>query len=285
MYKDVIINISDKTGTIVYGVLNLKNQEKVPLAVHNVLGSGLYWRYLGLIKDGTYKDQYALTPMTSFDLGFEWIPECLIEVIDKYADTLTNVLIKEGRRGEIKMEIKDSGEKRTFETGSVRDKRDGKGRCDLLPACALLRVAKHYEAGGKKYGDRNWEKGQPIGDLLDSGIRHLLNYMDGQADEDHLAAAAWNILGAIWMEEKKPEMQNIPSRVAEKSPDFDYDILGAIEERKIAKWEVWKISDGDHNTHEEGAKCSICGYTYYIASGSLEKLSTYCPGCNSRMSL
>ena len=31
------------------------------------------------------------------------------------------------------MEIKDSGERRTFWTGSVRDVSEGKGRCDLLP--------------------------------------------------------------------------------------------------------------------------------------------------------
>ena len=33
----------------------------------------------------------------------------------------------------VSMEIKDSGQRRTFETGSVRDISEGKGRCDLLP--------------------------------------------------------------------------------------------------------------------------------------------------------
>ena len=31
------------------------------------------------------------------------------------------------------MEIKDTGERRAFSTGSVRDVSEGKGRCDLLP--------------------------------------------------------------------------------------------------------------------------------------------------------
>lgn len=31
------------------------------------------------------------------------------------------------------MEIKDSGERRIFETGAVRDAAEGRGRCDLLP--------------------------------------------------------------------------------------------------------------------------------------------------------
>lgn len=33
--------------------------------------------------------------------------------------------------------IKDSGERRVFETGAVRDCAEGKGRCDLLPLCAV----------------------------------------------------------------------------------------------------------------------------------------------------
>lgn len=108
--------------------------------------------------------------------------------------------------------LADSGGRREFDTGAVRDMEEGKGRCDLLPACALLRLAKHYEAGAQKYDDRNWEKGIPISVMIDSAMRHLLKYMDGQDDEDHLTAVAWNILGAMWMEEKKPDLQDIPSR-------------------------------------------------------------------------
>ena len=99
-----------------------------------------------------------------------------------------------------------------FDTGAVREDKTGKGRCDLLPMCALLRLSKHYEAGSTDHGERNWEKGIPMHSFMDSAIRHLFKYMDGQNDEDHLCAAAWNILGAMWTEEKKPEMQDIPTR-------------------------------------------------------------------------
>ena len=108
--------------------------------------------------------------------------------------------------------IKDSGNRREFDTGAVRDMSEGKGRCDLLPACALLRLAKHYEAGAQKYESRNWERGIRISVMIDSGLRHILKYLDGQTDEDHLVAAAWNLMGAMWMEEKHPELQDIPSR-------------------------------------------------------------------------
>ena len=105
-----------------------------------------------------------------------------------------------------------------FDTGAVREDKTGKGRCDLLPMCALIRLSKHYENGSKDHGERNWEKGIPMHSFLDSAIRHLFKYMDGQTDEDHLCAAAWNILGAMWTEEKRPEMQDIPSRLASSSP-------------------------------------------------------------------
>lgn len=98
--------------------------------------------------------------------------------------------------------IKDSGRREDFQTGSRRDIRDGKGRFDLLPARAIRRLARHFEAGGKKYGDRNWEKGQPISRYMDSALRHAFSYLEGQRDEDHLIAAAWNLMCAADTEER-----------------------------------------------------------------------------------
>lgn len=101
--------------------------------------------------------------------------------------------------------VKDSGDRREFDSGAVRDMAEGKGRCDLLPAAALLRLSKLFEAGARKYGERNWEKGIPLWSFIDSAMRHLLKYMDGQDEEDHLRAATWNLLCAMWTEEKKGE--------------------------------------------------------------------------------
>lgn len=109
--------------------------------------------------------------------------------------------------------IKDSGERTVFPTGSVRDMHEGKGRFDLLPMCVLLRLARHYEAGSLKYGDRNWEKGIPCHSYADSAMRHIAKYMDGWKDEDHLIAAIWNLCGLAWTEEKHPELMDIPARL------------------------------------------------------------------------
>lgn len=103
-----------------------------------------------------------------------------------------------------------------YETGAVRDT-GGKGRMDLLPMCALLRISRHMENANTHYPERNWEKGLPMHSMIDSALRHLAKYMDGQMDEDHLCAAATNLLMALWTEEKRPEMQDIPSRVPQGS--------------------------------------------------------------------
>lgn len=109
--------------------------------------------------------------------------------------------------------IRDSGQRTSFGSGAVRDLHQGKGRCDLLPMCVLLRLAKHYEAGALKYEERNWEKGIPAHSFADSALRHIFKYMDGYTDEDHLIAAIWNLCGLAWTEEKKPELMDIPARM------------------------------------------------------------------------
>lgn len=158
------------------------------------------------------------------------------------------------------MEIKDSGDRRNFETGAVRDIAEGKGRCDLLPlkevgtllyndmvlynvgnyvvsgdsrfiyqaieefcahcelklTTAILEVSKHYEAGSKKYAERNWEKGIPLHCYIDSGVRHYLKFLRGDDDEPHDRAFIWNMLGALWTQTNKPELVDLPFKEIEK---------------------------------------------------------------------
>ena len=46
-----------------------------------------------------------------------------------------------------------------------------------------------------KTGDRNWEKGLSSARCFDSGIRHMVRYINNDRSEDHLAAALWNLAG------------------------------------------------------------------------------------------
>ena len=116
--------------------------------------------------------------------------------------------------------IKDSGERTDFSTGAVRDMHEGKGDMVSLPNAAILRLSKHYEAGAKKYGRWNYTKGIPCSSFLDSALRHLFKYLDGWDDEDHLAAAAFNVLGAMEMEAHHPDMNDLPNRAGKRC--FNY---------------------------------------------------------------
>lgn len=109
------------------------------------------------------------------------------------------------------MEFKKD-ERREFSTGAVRDKADGKGRYDLLPWGAIHALAQHCERGAIHYGERNVDQGIPQHSLIDSGIRHLSLYIQGDAEAHHLVAALWNIAWAVEQEIKRPEMIDLPER-------------------------------------------------------------------------
>ena len=114
--------------------------------------------------------------------------------------------------------LKDSGAREEFTTGSRRDTREEKGRYDLITPLGLRRVALIYERGAAKYGDRNWEKGQPIMRYLDSALRHISSHIEGLRDEDHLGQAAWNLLGALHTEEAIT--RNLLPPELDDRPDF-----------------------------------------------------------------
>ena len=107
--------------------------------------------------------------------------------------------------------IKDSGERTEFSTGAVRDIKRGVGRMDLLPWYGIMEVSKHCEEGAEKYGEHNVDKGIPLHSLCDSAARHLAKFIAGETDEDHLRAAAWNLLWALNQRKTHPELDDLYS--------------------------------------------------------------------------
>ena len=163
------------------------------------------------------------------------------------------------------MELPDSGVRKEFSTGAVRDITEGKGRCDLLPLdvieriidwhnswgerddsrptvfesvqyfidsgdtnhlvtaicrfvddafqCdvhgAIIELSKHYEDGAKKYSPNNWKLGIDLHCFIDSAMRHYLKYLRGDKDEPHDRAVLWNLVGAIWTHNSRPEMNDM----------------------------------------------------------------------------
>lgn len=157
--------------------------------------------------------------------------------------------------------IKDSGERRTFESGAVRDIQADKGACWMLPLdevkdifeivksvhpdmfyifreiaqyirtkdsnkiynaiilfcdirkwsipTMLLELSKHFEEGAEKYDAFNWCLGIKAHCYVDSAIRHLLKWADGQTDEPHDRAFVWNLFCLLWTVHNRPECDDI----------------------------------------------------------------------------
>ena len=98
-------------------------------------------------------------------------------------------------------DMKDSGERRQFSTGAVRDVVTGKPRPELVSPIMMERLAAWLAKGAVKYSDRNWEKAIPLSQSLGSLMRHTLSWMLGRTDEDHLAAMVCNAMFLIHTDE------------------------------------------------------------------------------------
>lgn len=93
----------------------------------------------------------------------------------------------------MQVNMKDGGERVQYgKDGAFREPHRGKGRYDWISPFALRRLAFWAEAGGIKYGGRNWERGMPYEHPMDSLMRHTNDYRRGDRSEDHLAAIACN---------------------------------------------------------------------------------------------
>jgi len=118
--------------------------------------------------------------------------------------------------------LKDSGEREKYDTGAVRDIRNGKGRYDLIPPILLKRLALLYEKGAVKYNDWNWSLGIKNSRCMDSALRHINQYREGYRDEDHLIQAIFNLTVIIYnldMIEKgllPDELNDLPTFIKEE---------------------------------------------------------------------
>lgn len=108
--------------------------------------------------------------------------------------------------------IDDSGGRITYGDGmAMREPSTGKGRYDLVSPFATRRLAEWMELGAEKYAPHNWEKGIPFSRYVDSAKRHLDKFVMGLDDEDHLAAAAFNIFAIMHHQELgQDELDDMP---------------------------------------------------------------------------
>jgi len=106
--------------------------------------------------------------------------------------------------------IKNMSKVRKFKTGAIRDNDENKVNfIETISWTAFNRYAKYMTGKATKYGRGNFKKGIPIESYEESLIRHIDKYLrnkyengDDEKNEDHLAAAVFNLFGIMHEEEK-----------------------------------------------------------------------------------
>jgi len=98
--------------------------------------------------------------------------------------------------------LQDSGSRRSFNTGAVRDAAEDKPRPDLICPFAVERLGWQLKHGAAKYAERNWEKGMPQSVILASLERHIMRFKQGDYSEDHLAAIMFNAMALVSQDER-----------------------------------------------------------------------------------
>lgn len=104
-----------------------------------------------------------------------------------------------------KFVTKDSGKRKEFASGMVRDLNDDKPMYTLCYQPMFKRWAELMTRGAKKYGANNWKKAEGEEELerfKDSALRHMMQWLEGDKTEDHAAAVFFNISGCEYVKSK-----------------------------------------------------------------------------------
>jgi hypothetical protein len=140
---------------------------------------------VGTVQALDWEDPYDIGVLFD-DYGFWWTEEHRLEKADATPDGRVH-----------------------FDGGGMRDTQNGKPRFDLLMPVEvsyseqfLTRCAVHMAKGAEKYEDRNWEQFSDQ-DSLDraksSALRHMMQWLSGETDEDHAAAVFFNLMAAEYI--------------------------------------------------------------------------------------
>ena len=93
-------------------------------------------------------------------------------------------------------EVKDSGERKKFASGMVRDSAEKTDFLLALDGPMFERWAEHLTKGARKYAPRNWmlaESQEELDHAMQSLGHHFIQYVRGEVDEDHASAIFFNI--------------------------------------------------------------------------------------------
>lgn len=90
---------------------------------------------------------------------------------------------------------------------------DGKLEWSLVDFKSLEPMVRVLEMGAKKYSRDNWRKGLETTKIVESTLRHLFAFLDGEnldkeSQLSHVAHAQCNLMFLQYMMDNKPELDN-----------------------------------------------------------------------------
>ena len=98
--------------------------------------------------------------------------------------------------------VKDSGQRIDYPSGMRRDTQTGKPDYTLIHIPFLRRFAMHLTRGAAKYGEGNWllaNSEEELARFRKSAFRHLIQWLNEEEDEDHMAAVVFNLMAAEYV--------------------------------------------------------------------------------------
>lgn len=110
--------------------------------------------------------------------------------------------------------VKDSGVRENYDSGMRRDTQEGKPDYTLIHIPFLTRIANHLGLGAIKYGRENWmlaNSAEELQRFRSSAFRHLMQWLQGDDDEDHAAAVVFNLMAAEYVKAKIMAKQVVAS--------------------------------------------------------------------------
>lgn len=117
----------------------------------------------------------------------------------------TDLIAQTKKLAEIKETLKE------FPSGAKREDKSKKSRPGLISPYFIERLGFVLAKGAERHGSRNWEKGLPDEETLDSLERHIMAYKmslckgytktSNEEGDDHLAQAAFNLMVLIHNQE------------------------------------------------------------------------------------
>jgi hypothetical protein len=136
--------------------------------------------------------------------------------------------------------VKDTAEHLTYPSGMNRGDKKGKPNYRLIDLDFLKRLAEHLTKGAEIHGRDNWRKAnseEELRDCLDASMRHLVQYLNNETDEDHAMAVVFNLMVAEYIKDKLQKKEETSKSSFHKIAKYQFQRKPKIRPDDDPSWD------------------------------------------------